>query len=380
MNTVDAAVGGVTVPVDTGFIVHNPVNFPNLVALFRELGVATEDSDMSFAVSARSGAFEYAGGRGPAGIFAQPANLLRPRFWGMLADILRFNARARGALDLADDVRFGDWLDREGIGGAVRDDHLLPMAAAIWSATTGSILDFPAASLFRFLDAHGLLRVFGRPRWRTVSGGCSSYVAALIRDYDGGVYTETPVAKVVRRDGGVVVELGTGEVRKYDAAVMATHADRTLAMLADADTEECNVLGAFRFAPNRAVLHRDPGFMPRRRKAWASWNYVTGENGGYVTYWMNRLQNIDAIENLFVTLDPPSEPREVIAAFAYEHPQFDAAAVAAQRRLGPIQGRKRTWFCGAWSGYGFHEDGLKSAMRVARDFGTPAPWDAEHSS
>ena len=377
VNTVDATVGGVTVPVDTGFIVHNPLNFPNIVALFRTLGVATEDSDMSFAVSARGGAFEYAGGLGPAGIFAQPENLLSPRFWGMLADILRFNACARRALALPDDVSFGAWLDREGFTGAVRDDHLLPMAAAIWSASTGSILAFPAASLFRFLDAHGLLRVFGRPQWRTVSGGCRSYVSALIRDFGGRVYSGVPVATVTRHGDSAALELGAGDVREYDAVVMATHADRTLAMLRDADDDERDVLNAFRFAPNRAVLHRDPAFMPRRRRAWASWNYVTGAHGGYVTYWMNRLQNIDAVANLFVTLDPPEEPREILASFDYEHPQFDAASVGAQHRLGGIQGRNRTWFCGAWCGYGFHEDGLKSAMRVAQDFGATAPWETE---
>ncbi|MEX2454121.1 MAG: FAD-dependent oxidoreductase [Rhodospirillaceae bacterium] len=376
VNTVDVAADGVTRPVDTGFIVHNPLNFPDIVALFAHLGVATEDSDMSFAVSARNGGLEYAGGLGPRGVFAQPANLLRPAFWRMLADILRFNRAAAGSLELPASVTLGDWLDGRDFGTAFRDDHLLPMTAAIWSAGAGAMLEFPAAALFRFLHAHRLLRVFGRPQWRTVSNGCRSYVDALIRNFPGNVYSSTPVRKVTRREGGVLLEFERGESREYDFAVLATHADRSLSMLADADASESAILGAFRYAPNRAVLHRDTSFMPRRRAAWASWNYVAADSGGHVTYWMNRLQNIDGIDNLFVTLDPPREPRETLAAFDYEHPQFDSAAIEAQPHLPEIQGRRGVWFCGAWCGYGFHEDGLRSAMRIAADFGAVAPWSA----
>ncbi|MEK9644443.1 MAG: FAD-dependent oxidoreductase [Alphaproteobacteria bacterium] len=373
VNTVEADVDGIRQAVDTGFIVHNPLNFPNIVALFETLGVATEDSDMSFAVSASDGRREYAGGRGPSGLFAQTANLANPSFHRMLREILQFNRAARADIGIADDVSLGDWLDRRGFSEGLADDYLLPMAAAIWSATTEAIRDFPAASLFRFLDAHGLLRIFGRPQWRTVTGGCRRYVDAIIRNFPGNVHLSSPVSAVLRRDEGVSVRIGGG-LRRYDAVVMATHADTTLALLDDADDAERDILGRFGFAANQAVLHRDPAFMPRRKRAWASWNYLTGDGTAFVTYWMNRLQNITAVENLFVTLDPPTEPRDVIAAFDYAHPQFDAAAVAAQKRLPDIQGRRATWFCGAWTGYGFHEDGLRSALRVAADFGVAAPW------
>ena len=370
--------GGATCPVDTGFIVHNPVNFPNIVAMFEHLGVATENSDMSFAVSAAGslddGGLEYAGGRGALGVFAQPRNLARPAFWRMLRDILRFNRTAQRALDLPADVTLGDWLARESFSDIFRDAHLLPMTAAIWSATRADMLAFPAASLFRFLAAHGLLRVFGRPQWRTVSGGCRTYVDTLIRDFGGSVYMSMPVAAAARNGDGVTLEFGETQSRTYDAAVFATHADTALALLRDADDTERDILGAFGFTANRAVLHRDPAFMPERRAAWASWNYILRDGSGYVTYWMNRLQNIAEIDNLFVTLDPPTEPRDVLAAFDYTHPQFDRAAVAAQSRLHEIQGPRRTWFCGAWCGYGFHEDGLKAALRVAADFGVASPW------
>ncbi len=362
-------------PVDTGFIVHNPLNFPNIVALFETLGVATEDSDMSFAVSAADGRREYAGGRGPSGLFAQTPNLANPAFYRMIADILRFNRAARSDIGIADEISLGDWLDGRGFGNRLADDYLLPMTAAIWSATTDAIRDFPAASLFRFLDAHGLLRIFGRPQWRTVTGGCRHYVDAIIRNFPGNVYLSTPVLAVLREGEGVAIRID-GELRHYDAVVMATHADTTLGLLVDPDDAERDILGRFGFAPNRAVLHRDPAFMPRRKRAWASWNYLTGDGTAFVTYWMNRLQNITAVENLFVTLDPPTEPRDMIAAFDYTHPQFDTGAAAAQKRLPEIQGRRETWFCGAWTGYGFHEDGLRSALRVAADFGIAAPWQA----
>ncbi len=373
VNTVEADIDGVRQAVDTGFIVHNPINFPNIVALFETLGVATEDSDMSFAVSAGNGRREYAGGRGPCGLFAQPSNLADPSFHRMLLDILRFNRAARADIDIEENISLGIWLDEHGFRDGLAEDYLLPMTAAIWSATTDAIRDFPAARLFRFLDAHGLLRIFGRPRWRTVTGGCRRYVEAIIQNFPGNVFLSTPVSTVLRESDGIAVG-ACGEIRKYDAIVMATHADTTLDILGDAGQAEREILGRFGFATNRAVLHRDPAFMPRSKRAWASWNYLTGDGTAFVTYWMNRLQNISTVANLFVTLDPPTEPREAIAAFDYAHPQFDVAAVAAQKRLGEIQGKRATWFCGAWTGYGFHEDGLRSALRVAADFGVDAPW------
>ena len=237
------------------------------------------------------------------------------------------------------------------------------------------MLDFPAAALFRFLHSHGLLRVRDRPQWRTVTGGCKTYVDAVIRDFTGNVLTSTPVVSINRHAKGARIYLEDGETQDYDAVVMATHADTSLSLLRDPDDAERAVLGAFGFAQNRAVLHRDRAFMPKRRAAWASWNYLIPESGGSGDA-VNRLQNISAVEDLFVTLDPPEEPCGTIAAFDYRHPQFDTAAIRGQRSLPDIQGNRNTWFCGAWCGYGFHEDGLAAALRVAADFGAPAPWKA----
>lgn len=376
VNTVEVEIGGIRQPVDTGFIVYNEVNYPNLVRLFAHLGVATEKSDMSFAVSARDDGLEYAGGRGLRGLLAQPSNTLRPAFWGMVADILRFNRRADAAIDLPADLSLGDWLAKQALGDGFRDDHLLPMTAAIWSASTDEMLRFPAAALFRFLRGHGLLKIVGRPQWRTVSGGAKSYVDALIRDFNGNVYMNKPVTRIRRAGNDVRLEIPGMDQQTYDAAVIATHPDQALTLVEDADDEERDVLGAVRYAPNRAVLHRDRGFMPRRRAAWASWNYVTDDAGDQVTYWMNRLQNIRTIDNLFVTLNPPREPADIIASFDYAHPQFDRPAIEAQSRLPAIQGRRNTWYCGAWCGYGFHEDGLASGIRVAEAFDAPPPWVA----
>lgn len=336
---------------------------------------------MSFAVSARDGTLEYAGGRGRRGLFAQRRNLVRPLFWGMISDITRFNRLAAADLHLPEEISLADWLLDKGFGRAFLDDHLLPMTAAIWSATTRSMLDFPAAALFRFLHSHGLLQIAGRPQWRTVSGGCRTYVEAVIRDFQGGVYRECPVTSIHRHEAGASVYSDARGKQDYDAVVMATHANTTLALLADPSERESELLGSFGFAPNTAVLHRDPRFMPERRAAWASWNYLipsgtkeSAEKGGTVTYWMNLLQNISSIDNLFVTLDPPETPREVLASFDYEHPQFDEAAIRAQNHLPEIQGGRNTWFCGSWCGYGFHEDGLSASIRVANDLGAAVPW------
>lgn len=365
-------------PVDTGFIVHNLITYPNLIGMFAHLEVDTEDSNMSFAVSAREGALEYAGGRGLRGLLAQRRNIGRPLFWGMISDIVRFNRLASADLNLPENVSLAVWLSDKGFGRTFLHDHLLPMTAAIWSATTHTMLDFPAAALFRFLHSHGLLQIADRPQWRTVSGGCRTYVDAVIRDFKGAVYKSCPVTSIHRHDSGVSVHSDTRGKQDYDAVVMATHANTTLSLLADPSERESELLGAFGFAANTAVLHRDPRFMPKRRAAWASWNYLvpsdTETSGGTVTYWMNLLQNISSPDNLFVTLDPPTEPRDILASFDYEHPQFDEAAIRAQKELPDIQGERNTWFCGAWCGYGFHEDGLAASIRVANDLGADVPW------
>lgn len=390
-NTVDAVVGDRVIPVDTGFIVFNDVNYPNLVELFRALDVATEPSEMSFAVSMRDGALEYSG-TDLRGLIAQKRNLLRPRFWRMVADVPRFYAAARAALqdDAVDDaLTLGAFLARGRYSDGFLYDHLLPMGAAIWSVPVSEMLDFPLRSFARFFDNHGLLRLTDRPRWRTVSGGSRRYVARIAHALGPHAIRHEAVTAVRRRPSGVEVRDAAGETRLYDQVVLACHADQALRLLADADDAERAILGAVRFQPNRAVLHRDARLMPRRRSVWASWNYLApdaeaarakGEAGAVVvTYWMNQLQGLDPTIPLFVTLNPPVEPRlELVhAEFDYDHPVHDRAALAAQAALPTIQGPRGVWFAGAWLGYGFHEDGLRSGLAVARALGAEPPWPCD---
>lgn len=388
-NTVDVTDGAGTVPVDTGFIVYNEPTYPNLTALFRHLEVPTDASDMSFAVSLDAGRLEYAGADNLAALFAQRRNLVRPRFLRMLGDIARFYREAAAADPAAHaQSTLGEYLERGGYGAALRDDHVLPMAAAIWSSSVDTILEFPAATFLRFFQNHGLLRVTNRPRWRTVRGGSREYVRRIEAQLaPGSVRSGAPVVAVTRLEGGVEMTLAGGERHLADGIVFATHAPQALHTLLDASADERSVLGAFRTQPNEAILHRDPAQMPRRRAAWASWNYAgqTGRPGGAaasVTYWMNRLQNIARPDNLFVTLNPLTPVREdlVLRRFSYQHPIFDRAALDAQERLGTIQGMRRTWFCGAWQRYGFHEDALLSALSVAAQLGVQAPWQDQPST
>ena len=382
-NTVEVMDEAGSVAVDTGFIVYNEPTYPNLTALFRHLEVATEASDMSFAVSLDAGRLEYAGADNLGALFAQRSNLVRPRFLRMLADIVRFYREATAADPAAHaHLTLGEYLERGGYGTALRDDHVLPMAAAIWSSSVDTILAFPAATFLRFFQNHGLLRVANRPRWRTVRGGSREYVKRIEAQLaPGTVRTGAGVVAVTRLDTGVELTLAGGERERADGVVFATHAPQALQALLDASEEERAVLGAFRTQPNEAILHRDPAQMPRRRAAWASWNYSgqTGRPGSAaasVTYWMNRLQGIARPDNLFVTLNPLTPVREdlVLRRFSYQHPIFDRAALDAQGRLGTIQGVRRTWFCGAWQRYGFHEDALVSALSVAAQLGVQAPW------
>jgi predicted NAD/FAD-binding protein len=383
-NTVEVAAGGRTIPVDTGFIVYNLDTYPNLIALFAHLGVATQASDMSFAVSADGGALEYSG-TDINGLFAQRINLVRPRFLGMVRDVLRFYREAPGLLvGPPSRQTLGEYLEQGRYGRTFVEDHLLPMAAAIWSCPTATMLGFPAVSFVRFCQNHGLLRIRDRPQWRTVTGGSREYVARLTAALAGHIRLSTPVAAIVRTADGAFVVDRDGHRDRFDQVVLATHGDQSLALLPDADPNERRILGAFRYAANRAVLHADPALMPRRRGVWASWNYLAGrsdrdgERAVSVTYWMNRLQGLDPAVPLFVSLNPIREPdpRLVHAAFDYMHPIFDQGAMDEQALLPGIQGARRTWFCGAWCGYGFHEDGLTAGLSVAAALGAPAPWMA----
>lgn len=378
--TVEAPGAAGPVPVDMGFIVYNEPTYPNLTALFRHLGVATQESCMSFAVSLDAGGFEY-GGHDLNALFAQRRNLARPRFWAMLAGLARlYRAGAGAAPDEAESL--GAWLDRHRVPPGVQRDHLLPMAAAIWSAPAGQIRAQPAAAFLRFCDTHGLLRLTNRPAWRTVTGGARAYVTRLRQALPGGIQTGRAATAVRRMPAHVVVSDQSGHRQDFDDVVLAVHADTALGLLQDADDAERAVLGAFRFAPNRAVLHGDARLMPRRKAAWASWNFLGGRNDGappVVTYWMNRLQSLPG-PDLFVTLNPPAEPARLIATRDFDHPIFDLRSRAAQAEIWALQGARRIWFAGAWLGAGFHEDGIQSGLAVAEALGgVPRPWPAGES-
>lgn len=371
--TVDCSDGPVAV--DTGFIVYNETNYPNLVGLLDSLGVDTRLTDMSFACA--GGGVEWSSNF-PKGVFAQKRNLLNPSFLWMLNDIRRFNDLARNDLLKADlkDLSLGAYLKLRGFAEGFRDRYLLPMGAAIWSTTEGRIGDFPAESFLRFLQNHGLLQ-FTPPMWKTVEGGSRAYVEKIGAILGDRVRIDAAVTSVRRVPGGVLVEAGQGP-ELFDQVIMACHSDQSLKLL-DADPEERAFLGAVRYSANKAVLHRDPALMPVRRPAWGSWNYIGDKQSGstpYVTYWMNNLQMLTTADPLFVTLNgPPADPALVIAEYDYDHPQFDTAALAAQRRIGRIQGRGGIWYAGAWLGYGFHEDGITSGVKVALALGGRVPWD-----
>lgn len=387
-NTVDCEVDGVDVSVDTGFIVYNPPAYPNLTALFRHLEVPTAPSNMSFSVSMGNGAYEYAGS-GLAQLVGQVRNLANLGHWRLIRDIPRFfNTTLVKLPTLSEDMTIAAFLKSEGYSDYFLDRHLLPMAGAIWSAAPGDMRDYPAKAFLKFFDNHGLLKVTGRPLWRTVKGGSREYVARLIRDGLFETRLRTPISSIRRGASGVTIRAASGEEQVYDDVVVAAHADHALAMLSDASPEERRVLDAFRYSRNRAILHRDQRLMPRRRRLWSSWNYLSAlpphaAETSAVTYWMNNLQPLPVKAPLFVSLNPLQEPdtAKVLAEFDYAHPIFDPGAMRAQKELWKIQGRRNTWFCGAYFGSGFHEDGIQAGLAVAEALGAVRrPWSVENES
>lgn len=380
-HTIDVDYDGASIAVDTGFIVYNELNYPNLTALFSWAGVETIASDMSFALSADDGAFEWCGRHESplGGLFAQRRNALDPKFYRFLLGIRAFQARAIAdhAAGSIGEETLGAYLARIGVSARVRDDYVVPMGAAIWSMTPGETLGFPARSFMAFFNNHKLLQ-WDRPRWRTVKGGSRHYVEKLSARLGPALRRGAPVVAVAREGEGVTLRLADGGEEKFDSVILATHAPTAYALIADKTAEERAVLGAFRVSHNRVVVHRDAALMPRRPAAWASWNLVRrqGRPEAAVTYWMNRLQDLPAEKPLFVTLNPdrPVRPDLTFATFDYDHPVYDAAAIAAQPQLETLQGRDRLWFAGAWTGYGFHEDGLASGLRAAAGLQGRAPW------
>jgi len=340
---------------------------------------------MTFAVSLDDGRFEYSG-TGLTGVFAQPRNIVSPRFWKMLRDLVRFYREAPNATADLGDMSLDAYLDASGYGAAVREDHLYPMAAAIWSTPAAEIEEYPARAFVRFCENHGLLRLINRPLWRTLAAGSRAYVEKLAEAIPE-ILTNTPISAVQRHLDRVEIVSAGGEVRRFDQIVLATHADQALAMLADPTPEEKRLLGAFGYCANSAVLHSDPTLMPRRRRVWSSWNYLSSDRGNSrklaVSYWMNRLQGLPDAKPMFVTLNAHRPIREdsILYAADYSHPIFNARAMNAQRRLWSLQGQRNTWFCGAYFGAGFHEDGLQAGLAVAEALGgCRRPWIVANES
>ena len=395
-HSVDVTLEGVTHPVDVGFLVFNHRTYPRLLALFDDLKVETAPSNMSFAVSIGPDDLEWCGKDDLRAVFAQPTNLVRPRFWTMLFDMLRFNreatALARTPSEASRALTLEDLLRRGNYSQALRDDYLLPMAGAIWSCPVETILGFPAVSFARFCDNHGLLQIFDRPQWYTVAGGSRQYVDAVLkrlRAQGGQVHLNSRVTRVSRAENQVWITAQTkasgAEAAPFDAVLMASHAGQSLATLEHPTPAESRILGALRTQSNQAILHTDPALMPRRRRAWGAWNYLThrgehsrgakpGSKGAAsapasvsVSYWLQELQPLPFKQPLFVSLNPLTEPApsSVLGRFDFAHPVFDLEALAAQEALPTIQGKNRVWFAGAWAAYGFHEDGLRAGQEAA---------------
>jgi predicted NAD/FAD-binding protein len=384
-NTVDIEFKGEKLSVDTGFLVFNEKTYPNLIALFEELQVESYASDMTFGVSLKEGATEWAG-TNLSTVFAQKSNLFSLRFLLMIKDILRFNRSAEKYLQTSLQTSYSlqELLDQENYSEAFRKDYLIPMAAAIWSSTAKDILEFPASTFLQFCINHALLQVKDRPQWRTVKNGAREYVKKINTHlYD--VRLNTPVQSVERVVNGVKVVL-KDSIEYFDAVIFATHAPDTLRLLNDANGEEKTILRAVRYQANTAYLHSDISFMPKNKKVWSAWNYLETNSPNQetselskpvcVTYLLNQLQNLAVNDAVMVTLNPSAKPdkNKTFAQFEYDHPVFDQAAIQAQKKISNIQGQNKVWFAGAWTGYGFHEDGLKSALRVVSDFGLAPHW------
>ena len=383
-NTVSMPTSSGDVAVDTGFIVYNERNYPNLTALFHHLAVPTKESSMSFGVSLDGGQFEYSGSETYGTLFAQKSNLLRPAFHRMLADIMRFNAAAvrfLGESQSSAQLTIGEFLSRGRYGEAFCNRYLLPMSAAIWSASLEKIRAFPARSFLQFFSNHGLISLNDRPAWRTVEGGSIVYVNKLIESFKERLLVGVGASRISREGEEVRVKDSQGRTETYDAVVLACHADDALRQIDEPTEAERSVLGAFDYQSNEAVLHSDPRLMPKRRAVWSSWNYLASnarsrEAKVSVTYWMNHLQRLETDRLALLSLNPieQPDPDHLVATMRYDHPVFNQKTLDAQQRLSEIQGRHRLWFAGAHWGFGFHEDGLLSGLRVAAGLGAAPPW------
>lgn len=373
-HTVDVEADGESFAVDTGFIVYNEHNYPYFTRLLQELGVASQPGDMGFSMRCDASGLEYSGSSLNS-LFAQRANLVKASFHRMVLDILRLNRHADALVACPEGVSLGEFLDDHGFAGPVVDDYLLPMAGAIWSAEPGTIMEFPARHFGRFFKNHGLLSLWGRPQWRTVTGGSREYVRAITRPFHDRIRISTPVEAITRLPGAVMVRARNEAALGYDAVVLACHSDQALALLTDPSPPEREILGAIPYQENTGVLHTDERLLPRRQLARAAWNYhrLAGARGGIrgrvtVTYDLTALQRLRTRRRFLVTLNAPEavDPSRVIRQLSYTHPVYNARSMAAQKRWAEINGGNRTWYCGAYWGYGFHEDGVLSGLSAAR--------------
>lgn len=378
--TVDVATSQGLVPVDTGFIVFNHRNYPNLVGLFKHADVAYEKSDMSFAASIMQGWLEY-GTRDLKGIFAQRKNVLRPAFWKMIADVFRFQKEALRYLDAEPHITLGHCLEELDMGDWFRRYFILAMGGAIWSCPLHQMLQFPAQTFVRFFHNHGLLTINDQPQWYTVTGGSREYVQKITAPFKDRIRLNDSVTGVTAEGQGVRVESISGTAF-YDQVIFACHADQALALLKKPTVMQQKLLSAVRYQPNKIVLHSDISFMPRNRDCWASWVYLSEEkedtnSAVSLSYWMNNLQNLHQAPPIIVTLNPARMPAadKIHNLHIFDHPVFDAGAIETQDQLEKIQGEGNMWFCGAWTRYGFHEDGLTSGIKVAKKLGAHAPWN-----
>lgn len=380
-NTVMVNSGAVPVAVDTGFIVSNTWTYPNFTALMEHLGVAMTPTAMSFSVSAENGRYEYSGDHAGT-LLGTARQWISPQHWRMMVDLVRFyrTAEDKSAL-LPETMTVGEFLQHEGYGQTFMYRHILPMAGAIWSSTPDEVASYPLRAFVRFFANHKLFELGNRPDWRTVKGGSAEYVRRLAATSSFATRLSAPVASIRRHALGADVVLAGGKTETFDAVVLATHADQALSLLADPTPRERELLAPFKTSENRVILHRDPALMPRTRRFWSGWNY-RGTDGGHdtrlsVTYWMNALQKLETPTGHFVSLNPQNDPSPHLmdGTWIYRHPLFNAHTLAAQKELWSLQGARRTWFCGAWFGSGFHEDGAQAGLAVAEQLGgLSRPW------
>tara|TARA_B100000029_G_scaffold516384_1_gene629327 strand:- start:438 stop:1793 length:1356 start_codon:yes stop_codon:yes gene_type:complete len=387
-NTYRMNINGKILDLDTGFIVYNEINYPNLVSLFNYLNISTQNSDMSFSFSNLNTKFEYSSDIIKS-LFAQKSNILRPDFWFMVLDIIQFYRRAKSDLEKGrlKGLNLGEYLSLGNYSKAFVEYHLLPMGSAIWSASEKDMKNYPAESFIRFFVNHDLLTLGKRSKWRTVKGGSHIYIKKLVNEIKKNKIVHEEITEIIRRENSVLLTNVYGHKYSFDHVVIATHADEALKLLEKPNYLEEQLLKTFNYTKNTAYLHTDKSFMPQKNESWSSWNYIVSNkeegNAPVVTYWLNRLQNINSQDEIFVTLNPHTLPSNdlIIDKFCYNHPVFDNQALRSQKKLMKIQGIERTWFCGSYFGNGFHEDALDSGLNVAEILGkTRRPWNTDSST